>query len=174
MTENNWRKIPARTTVTNSASLCCKDDKAYHKLWTFERIVDIYEDEVWLPVDPADIRGIQGVEASSYGRVRHPENNKGGRPALIAVVPDQYVRIRIANLRASVHVLVLLAFKREELTKIQAKNPGKRIEVDHRASASKHNNVPTNLDWVTRSENMRRSFYGLDFDEDDEEEAEEV
>ncbi|KAJ1398013.1 hypothetical protein B484DRAFT_406794 [Ochromonadaceae sp. CCMP2298] len=69
---------------------------------------------------------------------------------------------------------VLLAFKREELTKIQAKNPGKRFEVDHRASASKHNNVPTNLDWVTRSENMRRSFYGLDFDEDDEEEAEEV
>ncbi len=81
---------------------------------------------------------------------------------------------RIANLRASVHVLVLLAFKREELTKIQAKNPGKRIDVDHRASASKHNNVPTNLDWVTRSENMRRSFYGLDFDEDDEEEAQEV
>jgi hypothetical protein len=32
MTENNWRKIPARTTVTNSASLCYKDGKAYHKL----------------------------------------------------------------------------------------------------------------------------------------------
>jgi hypothetical protein len=80
-------------------------------------------------VDPADIRGIQGVEASSYGRVRHPENNKGGRPALIAVVPDQYVRIRIANLHASVHVLVLLAVKREELTKIQAENLWAKISL---------------------------------------------
>lgn len=90
---------------------------------------------------------LKGYEASDTGLIR---NAKTGREVKQFVGKDGYLRIQIAGKTRTVHRLIACAFVPAD--------PGKDF-VNH-IDGKKQNNRADNLEWVTRSENMKHA-YGL-------------
>lgn len=99
--------------------------------------------EVW-----ATIRGCNGYAVSNMGRVKNTRtgmlvkgfpNNKDPKKA--------YLQVRLGANNYLVHVLVMETF---------SKRPSPIYEIDH-IDNNRQNNVLSNLQWLTRSQNCRKS-----------------
>ena len=94
----------------------------------------------WLPC-PFDTK----YEVTEHGRVRRVSTGRELKPKL---TDDGYVRVRLPVGWTGVHRLVLAAWV--------SLPPGLGYEADH-LDNDKSNNHWTNLEWVTKSENIRRA-----------------
>lgn len=95
------------------------------------------------------VRILDNYEASDTGLIR---NAKTGREVKQYVGKDGYLRTQIAGKTRTVHRLIACAFV--------AADPGKDF-VNHK-DGDKKNNRADNLEWVTRSENMKHAYdHGL-------------
>ena len=95
------------------------------------------------------IRILDNYEVSDTGLIR---NAKTGREVKQYVGKDGYWRTQIAGKTRTVHRLVACAFVPAD--------PGKHF-INHK-DGNKQNNRADNLEWVTRSENMRHAYdHGL-------------
>lgn len=91
------------------------------------------------------VRILDNYEASDNGLIR---NAKTGREVKQFVGKDGYLRTQIAGKTRTVHRLIACAFVPAE--------PGKDF-VNHK-DGNKKNNCIDNLEWVTRSENMKHAY----------------
>ncbi len=91
------------------------------------------------------VRILDNYEASDTGLIR---NAKTGREVKQFVGKDGYLRTQIAGKTRTVHRLIACAFV--------AADPGKDF-VNH-IDGNKQNNCASNLEWVTRSENMQHAY----------------
>lgn len=97
----------------------------------------------------ADIPDVEGYEASHKGEIR---NKKTGRILKQFVGKDGYIRTQIAGKTRLVHRMIADTYLR--------KQEGKNF-VNHMDGDKQNNNVG-NLEWVTRSENMKHAYmHGL-------------
>ena len=91
------------------------------------------------------VKGHPNYEISNFGRVR---NRRTGR-VLVPVLNRKggYYRVKLDGVRYYVHRLVLLSFFNMD---------GEGLDVNH-IDGDKLNNHLTNLEWVTRKENIRHA-----------------
>jgi len=107
--------------------------------------------EIW-----KDIEGYEGYyEVSNLGRIKSLKTNHGKDQILIRKTydrPNQYTTINFTvkgvARTCSVHRLVAIAF---------IPNPDHKRTVNH-IDGNKHNNLVTNLEWATYSENIRHAY----------------
>lgn len=115
--------------------------------------------EIWKPVV-----GYEGIyEVSSEGRVKSLSRKKYcGHPGAVQITKEKicgmskdrlgYIKINLSKdnkrKKVSLHRIVALAF---------VENPKCKKEVNH-IDGNKENNLPENLEWSTRSENMLHAF----------------
>lgn len=101
-----------------------------------------------------DIEGLEGVfQVSNFGRVRSLDHfSTNGRAIVLykgrvrkPFLAKGYLMIRLRGKNYYVHRLVAKAF---------VKNPNAYLEVNHK-DENKLNNLAENLEWCTRSYNMR-------------------
>ena len=92
----------------------------------------------WQPIE-----GGKNCEVSRCGKVR-----KNGVDARLYNTPTGYIRVTIGGKTQAVHRLVAKAF---------IPNPNNYPEVNH-IDGSKGNNTVSNLEWCTRSMNMKHAF----------------
>lgn len=112
--------------------------------------------EIWKPVYGLENR----YEASSFGRIRGIFGcNAHSEPRILATSLDErgYSKIYIIGpdgkkLTTRTHILVCLAFHGEKPTPVHT--------VNHK-DGNKVNNVPENLEWMTRSEQAIHSYQVL-------------
>jgi hypothetical protein len=104
-------------------------------------------EEVWKPIDGTDGK----YEVSNFGRVR----TNGKRPGLLTLTKQpsgyRYAMIALSNGKqrnCRVHRLVAQYF---------LPNPDNMNEVNHK-DGNKDNNHVSNLEWCTRSHNVKHSF----------------
>ena len=104
-------------------------------------------EEVWKPIDGTDGK----YEVSNFGRVR----TNGKRPGLLTLTKQpsgyRYAMIALSNGKqrnCRVHRLVAQYF---------LPNPDNMNEVNHK-DGNKDNNHVSNLEWCTRSNNVKHSF----------------
>ena len=104
-------------------------------------------EEVWKPIDGTDGK----YEVSNFGRVR----TNGKRPGLLTLTKQpsgyRYAMIELSNGKkrnCRVHRLVAQHF---------LPNPDNMKEVNHK-DGNKDNNHVSNLEWCTRSHNVKHSF----------------
>ena len=105
--------------------------------------------EVWKTVTGFEgAENYQHFQISNLGRVK---NTKTGHIKMNQKTKDGYLQIRLTNKNKSytyrIHRLVALAF---------IDNPYKKKEVNH-IDGNKENNNVNNLEWSSRSENMKHS-----------------
>jgi hypothetical protein len=112
--------------------------------------------EIW-----KDIIGIENYQVSNEGRVKRLKHRKkigtSSIPSyktynerLLNPSPNKhgYINVWILDKSHYVHTLVAKAF---------IPNPENKPEINHK-DLDKSNNHVSNLEWVTRSENMRHSY----------------
>lgn len=117
--------------------------------------------EIW-----KDIEGYEGLyQISNFGRVKSLSRlnhcgHKGSKPLRIneyirkpQITPKGYLNIKLSkdgvSYNKSVHRLILMTFKPIE--------DMDTLDVNHKDGV-KHNNKLINLEWMTRSENVKHSF----------------
>lgn len=106
--------------------------------------------EIW-----KDVTGYEGVyQVSNHGAIRSLRyRGKAGRIAILKQYPDKggYMRTKLCangkEITVKVHRIVAAAF---------VPNPGEKREVNH-LDGNTMNNVASNLEWVTPSENMKHA-----------------
>lgn len=114
------------------------------KLYPFT--IDDLDGEEWRPIE-----GYEGYQVSNYGRVKSFRQHK---PRILRphINPDSYLVVRFYEKsrykRLTVHRLVAEAF---------IPNPDNKRDVNH-LDGCKINACASNLEWATRSENMRHAF----------------
>lgn len=105
-----------------------------------------YMEEIWKP-----IKDYPNYEVSNLGNIKNLKFTKE-RFLKVQTNKNGYSHVVLSNngihTTWRVHKLVINAF---------SKNTNKDLEVNHKDGV-KNNNVLTNLEWVTRSENMKHSF----------------
>lgn len=115
--------------------------------------------ETWKPVI-----GYEGIyEVSNLGRVKslarvkscgHPGSKQLTKERLMTIREDRngYKRVKLSKDGKSklitLHRIVAMSF---------VDNPLNKNEVNH-IDGNKNNNIPSNLEWVTRSENVQHAF----------------
>ncbi len=111
--------------------------------------------EIW-----KDIEGFSNLQASTHGRLKNTDyrnrwRNGNGRTQVLkpALAPDGYLMTVVRNIHGKdcswkVHKFIALAFHGQ-------RDHG--LDVDH-IDGNKQNNRPENLEYVTRSENMKRAY----------------
>ncbi len=121
-----------------------------HNITFFQKVFIM--DEIW-----KDVNGYEGLyQVSNYGRIKSIKytNHKGKKPIILKQSKSNsgYYHVQIYKNRISstrtVHSLVAKAF---------IPNPLCKSEINH-IDGDKANNTVSNLEWVTRSENIRHSF----------------
>ena len=100
------------------------------------------EKNEWKPIDSAPKDG-RTYEVSASGEVR-----VSGAIRKPYFTTKGYLRVTIGDKAVSVHRLVASAF---------VPNPSGHVEVNHR-DGDKANNAAENLEWCSRSENMRHAY----------------
>lgn len=107
--------------------------------------------EIW-----KDIEGYEGLyQVSNLGRIKslHPHSNKAIKPIILKAdnvrgYPIVQLHKAATKDRFLIHKLVALAY----IPKAEGKN-----EVNHK-DGNKLNNTVSNLEWVTRRENMKHAY----------------
>ena len=89
---------------------------------------------------------LKGYEVSDTGQIR---NAKTGREVKEFVGKDGYLRTQIAGKTRTVHRLIACAF----VPAVSGKDFVNHID------GNKQNNMANNLEWVTRSENMKHAYW---------------
>lgn len=121
--------------------LCGDRISAYGYFWEYDDY-PLIEGEIWKVID--FIENVSGYEISSEGRLR---DNKGtmffGNKH-----SSGYVCVNINEKSYRMHILVAKAF---------IPNPENKPHVNHKDGV-RDNNKLTNLEWVTRSENMKHAY----------------
>jgi hypothetical protein len=117
-------------------------------------------DEIWLPIvgygDCYSVSNRGAVMRTAPRNIRRTtgRNAKPFKPSAVKAYMNRrgYMQVRIgptgAQMTVSVHTLVARAF---------IPNPNNLREVNHK-DADKTNNSDTNLEWVSRRQNMRHAF----------------
>lgn len=113
-------------------------------------------DPVDIKIEWRDIPGFSNYQACSLGLIRHRRLNKVGNPYEIETSKGTYLRCSAVSDDGSyrtkeIHYLVCLAFHGPP------PDDGLRYEVNH-LDGNKHNNLPSNLEWSTRSDNIKHSY----------------
>lgn len=101
-----------------------------------------------------EIPGFSSYAANSHGQIIHKRKNR--YPKIIEVPSSKGTYLRVSALSddkksrsKEIHHLVCLAF--------HGKPQSDDYEVNHK-DGDKHNNRPSNLEWVTRSENLTEAY----------------
>lgn len=112
--------------------------------WEYEDY-PVIEGEVWAEIPPEAINGTEGYEVSSEGRLRRISTGK-----MFAGYNDEanYIRVSINEVLYRMHILVASAF---------IPNPENKPHVNHKDGV-RNNNKLSNLEWVTRAENMQHAY----------------
>lgn len=116
-------------------------------------VVSIF-DPTQFEIEWRDIPGYSAYEASSTGLIRHKRLNKVSNYYETKTSVGTYLNIGAKNDDKSsrsrgAHILICLAF--------HGPSPTKSHEVNHK-DGNKHNNLPSNLEWVTRGENIQHAY----------------
>jgi hypothetical protein len=106
-----------------------------------------YEDEVWTKIPPEMIHNTKGYEISNYARIRNPK----GRIGEGHIHLDGYRRVHILTKQYLIHRLMAQIF---------IPNPDNKEQVNH-IDGNKVNALVSNLEWVSRSENIIHSYQNL-------------
>ncbi len=107
-------------------------------------------DEIWLPVP-----GWDAYEASSLGRIRRSRTSKGARSGRILTGHPNNRGYTLIHLRQDGRVLMTVA---HILVAAAFHGPCPLgYEVNHKDTVKTHNE-PDNLEYMTRSENMRHCY----------------
>lgn len=93
--------------------------------------------EIW-----KEINDVKGYQVSSLGRIKNPKGK-----LLTGSDKDGYVRVCIQCKLIRLHRIVAKHF---------VENPDSKLEVNHK-DGNKKNNRAENLEWSTRTENMRHA-----------------
>jgi HNH endonuclease len=117
---------------------------AYGFFWEYEDY-PVIEGETWAEIPPEAINGTEGYEVSSEGRLRQVSTGK-----MFAGYNDEanYIRVSINEVLYRMHQLVASAF---------IPNPEDKPHVNHKDGV-RNNNKLSNLEWVTRAENMQHAY----------------
>lgn len=112
--------------------------------WEYEDY-PVIEGETWAVIPPEAINGTEGYEVSSEGRLRQISTGK-----MFAGHNDEanYIRVSINEVLYRMHILVASAF---------IPNPENKPHVNHKDGV-RNNNKLSNLEWVTRAENMQHAY----------------
>ena len=108
--------------------------------------IKVIHNEIWKPIYIKNMK--TNYEVSNHGRIK----NKKGKIIKFQLNKHGYLRVQLVindkRYRRSVHRLVAKAFIENKLNK---------PEVNHKDGNKLNNNV-YNLEWVTRSENMKHAY----------------
>lgn len=144
--ENGHSNVNKGADGTGEISAACKKNLVrYNFKWKYLE-EDEFENENWRPIDPKNIRGRDGYMISDLGRLRNPR----GAPikGYTGKKKKSYVRIGIGNEHYQLHILIAKTF---------LPNFYGKPHVNHRNGIKTDCKV-YNLEWVTRSENVRHAL----------------
>ena len=96
-----------------------------------------------------DIPGYPNYQASDEGHIREKDSKRVLNEFFYGLRHTPYLGCSINNKSVFVHVLVCLAF--------HGLPPGPNYEANHK-DGDKLNPVPSNLEWMTRSENVIHAY----------------
>ena len=123
--------------------LCGASKTAYGFFWEYDDYEEI-EGEEWKPINASFINGSEGYIVSSHGRLMNNKNK-----IFLGNTGEQgYVRVSINEKLYRMHILVAQAFH---------ENPENKPHVNHK-DGNRSNNHVDNLEWCTRSENMKHAY----------------
>ncbi|AAL82957.1 HNH endonuclease [Pseudomonas phage phiKZ] len=116
-------------------------------------VVSVF-DPASFKIEWRDIPGYSAYEASNLGTIRHKRLNRICNFFLTKTSIGTYLNIGAKNDEKTskskgVHILICLAF--------HGPSPGPNYEVNHK-DGNKHNNLPSNLEWMTRGENIEHAY----------------
>jgi hypothetical protein len=135
---NNCKTIASNIRLV----LCGKYKSSNGFFWEYEDFQEV-EGETWKEIDSTLI-GCQGYTISSHGRLRNSTNIlfEGHKNT------QGYIRVCVNKKLYRMHVLVAKAFH---------ENPEDKPHVNHK-DGNRSNNHFQNLEWCTRSENMKHAY----------------
>ncbi len=133
-----------KTVASNIRQVCSNNKPLSHGFfWEYDDYQEI-EGEEWKPIDPSVVDGCEGYMISSHGRLMNNKNKM-----FLGNTGEQgYVRVSINEKLYRMHILVAQAFH---------ENPENKPHVNHK-DGNRSNNHVDNLEWCTRSENMKHAY----------------
>lgn len=133
------------TIASNIRSVLCgsvQSAQGFH--WQYDDYEEISGEE-WKIIPSQHINGTEGYEISTLGRIRKVKNGKMFRGHTDI---SNYTRVSINDKLYRVHILVAKTF---------IENPDNKPHVNHK-DGQRNNNDVNNLEWCTRSENMKHAY----------------
>ena len=67
---------------------------------------------------------------------------------------NKYLRVEVGGVKYMLHVLVAFHFHAKEMIELQKKNPGQKLDVDHKDRNTLNPNE-NNLRWLLHSDNLK-------------------
>ena len=116
---------------------------AYKHTWAYAD-AELLPGEEWRPIDPSIVNGTRHYSVSSEGRIR----NRTGRVSSGTCREGEYTTVSVGGVNYLLHIIVAKTF-------LSAARGG-QTQVDHK-DGNQGNARAQNLEWVTPSENVRRS-----------------